>query len=52
MKGEGIVVEGEQDELVVNENRAGRTGDTGGGSCLYRALDPSAPDETALSRIE
>ena len=52
LKVERILVDCDQDALVIYANPAGPTCHTGARSCFYRALDPSAPDETALSRIE
>ena len=52
LKVERILVDCDQDALAIYANPAGPTCHTGARSCFYRALDPSAPDETALSRIE
>ncbi|MEM9084524.1 MAG: phosphoribosyl-AMP cyclohydrolase [Pseudomonadota bacterium] len=52
LKVERILVDCDQDALVIYANPAGPTCHTGARSCFYRALDPSAPDESALSRIE
>ncbi|MEO0461820.1 MAG: phosphoribosyl-AMP cyclohydrolase [Pseudomonadota bacterium] len=47
-----IRVDCDQDALVIYADAAGPTCHTGVTSCFYRKLDPLAPDETALTRLE
>ncbi|WP_369880232.1 phosphoribosyl-AMP cyclohydrolase [Erythrobacter sp. KY5] len=47
-----IRVDCDQDALVIYATPAGPTCHTGERSCFYRKLDPTAPDERALSRAQ
>ena len=48
---EDILVDCDQDALLIRARPQGPTCHTGARSCFYRLLDPTAPDETALTRV-